>query len=71
MEEPKEYGKLRKQFNLPTLHELREKFEVQLKLEDDGLALQSIRNELGDKLFEVLKTIEMILFPKEVKYEIQ
>lgn len=65
MEESKEYEKLRKQFSLPPLRELREKFEVQLKIEDDGLVLQAIRNELSDKLFEIIKTIEMILFPKE------
>ncbi len=59
------FDKLRKEFGLPSFEDIAERFELTLKKDDEEITLQSIRNEITEKIYDVSKTIETMIFPRE------
>ncbi len=57
------YKDVCKKYRLPLPEEIEEKFEISLKEEDT--TLQSVRNEIIDKLYDVVKTLEALIFIRE------
>lgn len=60
------YNKLKLKYKLPDLNKLREALEIEIKADqDETLFLQSIRNEVSDRLYELAKILESVLFTGE------
>ena len=59
------FDKLKKQYNLPDLDEIEEVFEISVDEEKENLILQAVRNAVADKLYELLKTLESVIFTGE------
>ncbi|HLD57945.1 MAG TPA: hypothetical protein VJA47_06560 [archaeon] len=60
-----DFEKLKKEFGLPNLEDIAERFELVLKKDDEEMSLQTIRNDITEKVFDVSKTIEAMIFPRE------
>ncbi len=58
------FEKLKKDFGLPSFEDLAEIFELSVK-KDEEPTLQVIRNEITERLYDVAKTIEAMIFPRE------
>ncbi len=60
------YNKLKIKYKLPELNKLKEMLEIELKADQDAvLLLQSIRNDISERLFDMTKILESILFTGE------
>ena len=60
------YSKLKKTYSLPDEKELVERLEIEVKKDQDAaLLIQNIRNDVLDKLYGLMKTVESILFTNE------
>lgn len=60
------YNKLKKKYGLPEASKLMERLEIEI--EKDGgseILLQTLRNQVTDKLFDLMKVLESILFTGE------
>ena len=57
------FKKLKTKFKLSSLEDIEEKFEISIK--NDSLILQTIRNEIGFKAYELVKNLESFLFIHE------
>ncbi len=62
---PENFDKVGKEFGLPSLEDIAERFEFVLKKEDEDITLQTIRNEITEKVYDISKTIEAMVFPRE------
>ena len=59
------YNKLKKMYGLPDSKKLADVLEIDIKTDQETLLLQTIRNEVADKLYELMKILESILFTTE------
>ena len=60
------YVKLKKKYGLPDYKKLAELLEIEIDAsKNDILLVQEIRNQISDKLYDFMKTIESILFTGE------
>ena len=60
------YNKLKIKYKLPNLGKLKEALEIEVKVDhDQNLLLQSIRNDISDRLYELAKLLESVLFTGE------
>ena len=57
------FKKFKLKYKLPSTQDIEEMFEISVK--DDSLVLQNIRNEIGFKAYELMKSLESILFIHE------
>lgn len=60
------YNKLKKKYNLPELDKLVESLELEIE-KDKGqpMILQTIRNSITDRLYDLMKIVESIIFTGE------
>ena len=60
------YNKLKKKYGLPDLKKLKESLELEVKVDQNLDALvQTLRNDISDKLYDTMKVLESILFTNE------
>jgi hypothetical protein len=60
------YTKLKKQYKLPDQKKLMELLEMEIEAEKDtSILLQTIRNQIIDRIYDLMKTLEFILFTSE------
>ncbi len=60
------YTKLKKQYKLPDQKKLMEMLEVEIEPEKNAsILLQTIRNSITDRIYDLMKTLESILFTSE------